>query len=130
MNWWSNCETMIRMMIESLPEDIHPVGQKKIYEWIYHIFIFIPDEQWSLYLNETLLQFPVQQYYQSKTSMFEWSYMYVNYIRNAMKLKPYTWNMWRDYFHSSKKKVHIKPYILGSFIGFLLSYLILNKIKQ
>jgi len=129
MEWWYSYEKCIRLMIESIPETPSKQGQKKIYDWFTNIFIFIPDKEWSSYLTKLVYKYPLQQYIISKTKMFEWSFLLVNEVRKAMTLKEYSWNTWRDLTIYKKDRVNLKQYSLGFLFGFLISYLVINKIK-
>ena len=78
--WGPRFWFMLQTMAMAYPESANTVTQKKYYEFISNIPLFLPNPEFSKHFASLLDEFPVSPYLDSRISFMKW----VHFIHNRM----------------------------------------------
>ena len=78
--WGPRFWFMLQTMSMAYPESANTVTQKKYYEFIHNIPLFLPNPKFSKHFSSLLNNFPVSPYLDSRISFMKW----VHFIHNKM----------------------------------------------
>lgn len=130
--WMPNLWFFLRTMAHTYPDTPNKIIQRKYYDFIQNLPLFIPHTEWRKTFSNTLDSFPVTPYLANRDSFFFWIHYVQNRIHRLLGKEEHTLLQHMDHYYKeylpkeiiiSRKLGIQKKYIIMAFIFLCIGFI-------
>lgn len=82
--WWPHYQFVLQSIVFNYPHHPNEISQKKMYEIIMNIPLWIPNEEMSNTIIELLNEYPVSSYLTNRTTFLKWLHEFTKRMRRRI----------------------------------------------
>ena len=82
--WWSHYQFVLQSIVMNYPHTPNETSQKRMYEIIMSLPLWVPHEHLSKIIIELLNEYPVSSYLTNRTTFLKWMYEFVKRMRRLV----------------------------------------------
>lgn len=131
--WMPNLWFFLRTMAHTYPDTPNKIIQRKYYDFIQNLPLFIPHTEWRKTFSNTLDSFPVTPYLANRDSFFFWIHYVQNRMHRLLGKEEHTLLQHMDHYYKeylpkeiiiSRKLGIQKKYIIMAFIFLCIGFIV------